>query len=340
MRIVSTVPFVLAAGLFGGCMTSQDSDESTVVVARLKGAIFTTLPDGSRVNANIYDDKDDVYLDGGPGNGAPARSAALPAGDYYFQVTDPSGKVLLSQDAIECRQFHVNLSGLITAVGPAACSHVTGIDVDHNALTVQLMPYADTPNPGGEYKAWVTPVGAYDLGFGFYGFIESTSKTDNYKVRESELPPPPPPVCGDGHLDAGEECDDGNNANGDGCSSTCVKENPPPPPPVCGDGHLDAGEECDDGNTYNGDGCSSTCCKENPPPPPPPVCGDGHVDAGEQCDDGNNYNGDGCSSTCVCEATSTPTSVPITDPVGPGLPVRDWSVNGIQSVNLDSSGLY
>jgi len=27
-------------------------------------------------------------------------------------------------------------------------------------------------------------------------------------------------VCGDGHLDAGEDCDDGNNVNGDGCNNT------------------------------------------------------------------------------------------------------------------------
>ena len=29
------------------------------------------------------------------------------------------------------------------------------------------------------------------------------------------------PVCGNGILEDGEECDDGNNQNGDGCSSTC-----------------------------------------------------------------------------------------------------------------------
>ncbi len=28
---------------------------------------------------------------------------------------------------------------------------------------------------------------------------------------------------------------------------------------VCGDGVLDAGEGCDDGNTVDGDGCSSKC---------------------------------------------------------------------------------
>ena len=302
MRILSNVPFVLAVALFGGCiLESQQSDESTVAVARLRGAIFTTLPDGSRVDANIYADKDDVYLDGGPGDQAPSGAAALPEGDYYFQVTDPSGKVLLSLDPIECRRFHVDADGTISAVGPSGCDHLTGTDVDHDALTVQLMPYADTPNPGGEYKAWVTPVDEYNVSrTRFHGFVPSESKTDNFKVRVPELPPPPPPCEGD-------ECNP-----------------PPPPPPCCGDGHLDAGEQCDDGNTSNGDGCSATCTTEAPPPPPP-SCGDGHVDAGEQCDDGNTANGDGCSSTCVCEPTSgsptdptdpkDPSSTPITDPV-------------------------
>ena len=30
--------------------------------------------------------------------------------------------------------------------------------------------------------------------------------------------------CGDGHLDPGEECDDGNRINGDGCSADCKIE--------------------------------------------------------------------------------------------------------------------
>jgi len=33
------------------------------------------------------------------------------------------------------------------------------------------------------------------------------------------------PVCGDGVLDEGEECDDGNTADGDGCSANCTVEN-------------------------------------------------------------------------------------------------------------------
>jgi cysteine-rich repeat protein len=61
-----------------------------------------------------------------------------------------------------------------------------------------------------------------------------------------------PVRCGNGILEAPEECDDGNIANGDGCSQLCKKE-------VCGDGLVGKGEQCDDGNTAGGDGCSSTC---------------------------------------------------------------------------------
>jgi cysteine-rich repeat protein len=298
MRLQTPVSFALAAGLVAGCVGSSPDE---IILARLDGAVFTTLVDGSRVDANIYAAKTDVYLDGGPGPGAPQQAAALPDGDYYFMVTDPSGQVLLSSDAIECRRVQVDDGVVVQWYAVAGCSHLTGDDVDHDAVTVQLMPYADTPNNGGEYKMWLTPVDEYDTSArnANFGFIESESKTDNYKVR-SPVVAPPNPYCGDGNLDAGEECDDGNNVDGDGCSATCCVEYVPPPP-CCGDGNLDAGEECDDGNTIDGDGCSATCTTETPP-----CCGDGNLDAGEECDDGNTVDGDGCSSSCVVEVTCPP----------------------------------
>jgi len=143
--------------------------------------------------------------------------------------------------------------------------------------------------------------------------------------------------CSDGHLDAGEECDDGNLVNNDGCSSICKDEicgdnikqtieecdlgnnNGKPCSPAyggictycsntceeitltdgyCGDGILQSQyEECDDHNLINGDGCSSTCDKEALP-----VCGDGVINqANETCDDHNLINNDGCSSICKTE---------------------------------------
>jgi cysteine-rich repeat protein len=41
------------------------------------------------------------------------------------------------------------------------------------------------------------------------------------------------PVCGDGALDRGEECDDGNPTGGDGCSATCHLDCPPVPAVGC-----------------------------------------------------------------------------------------------------------
>jgi cysteine-rich repeat protein len=72
-----------------------------------------------------------------------------------------------------------------------------------------------------------------------------------------------PILCGNGLLETGEECDDGNVTNGDGCSAQCKIEIPTS---FCGDGIFDAGEECDDGNNTNGDGCSADCKIENKPP--------------------------------------------------------------------------
>jgi hypothetical protein len=79
-----------------------------------------------------------------------------------FQATDSSGKKLLSQDPAACRRFSVS-AGIITSVAPSASrAHATGADVDHPpAIRVQLMPYLDTPNPGGVHKVWATLVSNY-----------------------------------------------------------------------------------------------------------------------------------------------------------------------------------
>jgi len=138
------------------------------------------------VNLNIYAAKEDVYLNGGPGANAPAGAAGLPEGTYSFQVTEPSGKTLLSQDPVSCRQFTVDSSGVIRSVAPSgACAHTTGADGEDGGITVQLFPYADTPNNGGEYKVWVTPTNLLDCNArgNKYCFVPRFSKTDNFKVR-------------------------------------------------------------------------------------------------------------------------------------------------------------
>lgn len=166
---------------------------STPALANVSGAIYTTLSDGSEVNFNIYADKGDVYLNGGPGKGAGTnapglRADGVPDGVYVFMVTSPDGR-LLSTDNAECRQVLVTGGLVVGATGPA-CKHPNGSLQVGGAIAVQLLPYDDTPNPGGEYKAWLTPVTKYVCPLnvvtceeGRNGFINSESKTDNFKVN-------------------------------------------------------------------------------------------------------------------------------------------------------------
>ncbi len=99
--------------------------------------------------------------------------------------------------------------------------------------------------------------------------------------------------CGDGFLrtdmSSTEQCDDGDNDSGDGCSATCRNEG-------CGNGQIDPGEQCDGGENppIGGDGCDVNCQLED--------CGDGFVDVGEQCD-GNGAGVGGQTAGCNIDCT-------------------------------------
>ncbi|MGB5502050.1 MAG: DUF4215 domain-containing protein [Polyangiales bacterium] len=83
-------------------------------------------------------------------------------------------------------------------------------------------------------------------------------------------------TCGNGIVEPGEVCDDGNTTTGDGCGATCL---------------LEAGEPCLADPQCQSDDCSIVNSCED-------VCGDGFVEGGEVCDDGNTTGGDGCAADC------------------------------------------
>ena len=107
--------------------------------------------------------------------------------------------------------------------------------------------------------------------------------------------------CGNGVVEAGEGCDDGNSINTDSCTTVCTVA-------ACGDGFVQAAEGCDEGNTvteacaYGETSCTvcdATCASVAGATS---FCGDGITAATESCDDGNSVEGDSCGNSCLCGA--------------------------------------
>jgi cysteine-rich repeat protein len=111
-------------------------------------------------------------------------------------------------------------------------------------------------------------------------------------------------TCGDGLRGEGEECDDGNEEDGDGCTGRCAIESgwacfddaettKSACEQTCGDGVLRIpGEQCDDGEGNSdtaANACRTTCRFA--------ACGDGVIDGGEECDDGD-ANSDLAAGAC------------------------------------------
>ncbi|MDP1828744.1 MAG: Ig-like domain-containing protein, partial [Archangium sp.] len=173
----------------------------------------------------------------------------------------------------------------VTAEDVTATIALSASDVDSSALSfsVEVPPVHGTVVIVGR-DARYTPALNY-------------AGADQFSVRVSDGHSSSAPVviavsvtdvieCGDGVLEGGEGCDDGNQVDSDACLHTCVAAR-------CGDSVLQAGvETCDDGNQSNADACLTTCAAAS--------CGDTFVQAGvETCDDGNQSNTDACLTTCA-----------------------------------------
>jgi cysteine-rich repeat protein len=117
----------------------------------------------------------------------------------------------------------------------------------------------DDPNGANNCSTQKDPVGQYECGeVEDYRFtIEIPTPTPTVTptqtpTRTHTLTPTPTPQCGNGIEEFGEQCDDGNLVDNDGCDSNCR-------PTGCGNGIVTMGEQCDDGNLIDFDGCNSDC---------------------------------------------------------------------------------
>ena len=178
---------LLAIGVTGAAFASPTSNQVTGAISTTDNPGFVgpgsyvnqACHNGQGVNCNIYADKRDVWFSGLP------VSAAIGAGEYFFAVLVPGGQggndnpndgteknLSDDYDAYTNRTFSVDGNGNITAY---AGTHLQ----DGNLL--QLFPYADTTNPGGEYILAVC-----ELTDG-YPVNPDNCKYDAFKVRNGTL---------------------------------------------------------------------------------------------------------------------------------------------------------
>jgi cysteine-rich repeat protein len=144
-------------------------------------------------------------------------------------------------------------------------------------------------------------------------------------------------ACGNGILEPGEDCDDGNASSGDCCSATCGFESSgsscDADGSLCTDGDTCNGAgvcnagpplDCDDANVCTNDSCNpaSGCvntnntnpCDDGDPCTVGDVCGSGICTAQAPliCDDGDVCTDDSCNPATGCEYTNN------TDPCDDG----------------------
>ena len=151
--------------------------------------------------------------------------------------------------------------------------------------------------------------------------VEDTAPDAEPDVVEDTTPDVTPDPCGDGVVDDGEQCDDGNEVDDDDCANDCTTNlgvlcDPCAEDTECYDGACAAlpsgafcasycdpeGDACPDGyacTAFEGSDETFVCtptdggfCG---------TCGDSTVDEDEECDDGNFDAGDGCAPDCTIE---------------------------------------
>lgn len=182
--------------------------------------------------------------------------------------------------------LHVSLYVLSLAVtlGSPACECDTLAPEGYaTSSTGDTSGDPSTTTTSSESTTWGTSTG--DASTGDKSTTNSTLETTTAVSSTSEGSTGPSASCGDGQLDPGEACDDGNdNGENAACTPVCTVN-------VCGDGFvLDGVEACDDAGESAA--CNADCTAA--------ACGDAKVNAAanEACDDGNDVAVDGCEATC------------------------------------------
>jgi cysteine-rich repeat protein len=164
-------------------------------------------------------------LGGAPLHGVVTATTATLVGDYVSLGTATCAKIVGARDAVYSVTAPIN--GLLTATVDGefdAAIYARSVCVTSN-LVDQIGCVEKVDGGGPETISF--PVIA---GTTYYLFVDGALAGD-YGVFELSVDVTPG-ACGNGVLEGGEQCDDGNTTGGDGCGPSCALE-PPGPKDAC-----------------------------------------------------------------------------------------------------------
>jgi cysteine-rich repeat protein len=143
---------------------------------------------------------------------------------------------------------YVKGKSLVTLKATAKAEKGTKPASDQDTFTIQCLPRTVACPPPTTTTTTLTP--ATTTTTTGPDLPPSTTSTSIVVTTSTSTTTTIPPVCLNGVVEAGEECDDGNQDDTDGCTTACT---------TCGNRQITAPETCDDGNLANEDFCPSDC---------------------------------------------------------------------------------
>jgi len=212
-----TVDNPMTSGTADDTVSDDTAGDDTPTPGNEGTAFRFFISEANGAERSGFDSVRDAYLNA-------AGNLNVAPGNYYFDVNYEVCPPGLPQDEyfpetgpIGCRTFGVGANGLITTRTPAeldgtSCGRIVGVDVATGGFTIGIMPFEQFNLRCGGIAVRVYEVGKF--------------RPDHTAILFFDAPNPPPsgPVCGNGVVEDGEECDDGNEADHDGCSALCVVE--------------------------------------------------------------------------------------------------------------------
>jgi cysteine-rich repeat protein len=211
---------------------------------------------------------------GAAADGTDLQFIADATGGTYTAVTDPSALAAVLPTTPPAGIDRVEVDGVPVPVGPLGNFTTTVACGALGPMTVTARCFASDPG-ATEVAAdvMVTCEAAPSTTTTSTSLVSTTTSTSTTTI--------PLPVCGNGLVEPGEDCDDGNEQDGDCCSSTCQAE---AAGATCGPSPTQCSvRQCDGAG-----GCATVLLPNGTP------CNDGDIcTEGDRCDQGGVCVGQG-----------------------------------------------